>query len=232
MRVVQRGAATLVTALGVMATIPGSAGPARALAPVPLGAPCDAWELEYLLNANLKLTETPLGQGDGIYKIGPGRVVLRFDDVNGRPGGTVRMSSYDMRDHFTVKSRTLFWSTVVENDTKTRATPSQCGVAATGKLDGDKLAWSSKVAGYRVDGTITCTGALCGKFGAPPAGTTQLHIPPSPVQFSAFAFSSGLKQLKMPFTFVTKTAVPKQTSYVELAGTMVRRACVTAPICK
>ncbi len=228
----RRGAGAFAIALGVIATIPGRAEPALAPNPGPFGAACEAWELEYALNANLKLTDTPLGQGDGIYKIGPGRVTLRFDDSNGRPGGAVQMISYAMRDHFTVKSRTLFWSTVVETDTKTRATPDKCGVAAKGVLSGNKVAWTTKVNGYRVDGTVTCTGALCGKFGAPPAGTTQLHIGPSPVQFNPFELSTDLKKLHMAYTFVTKTSVPKQTSYVELAGAEVRRACVSAPVCK
>ncbi|MBK8995728.1 MAG: hypothetical protein IPM35_08270 [Myxococcales bacterium] len=207
--------AALLVAAGAAATLPGAAAP-----------PCGSWEIEYALRANLKLTDTPLGQGDGVVQIGPGRVVLRFEDRGGSPGGAVQMRRYEMRDHFTVKTRTLFWNTVVENDTKTRATPDDKGVAASGVMNKQELVWSTPVRGYRVDGKITCTGSLCGKFGAPPAGTTEIHIGPNPVQFSSFGFGPDLKRLTMPYTFVTKTKMPKQTSYVELKGNEVRRTCL------
>ena len=193
---------------------------------------CDAWRVEYALSANLKLSDTPLGQGDGVFRIGPGKVVLLFDNVGGTPGGAVKMLSYQMKDNFTVKTRTLFWNTTVTNDTQTRGTPDACGVVARGKLDGkSQLNWSSPVLGYRVDGNITCNGSLCGKFGAPPPGTTAIHIGPSPVQFSPFQLRADLRGLQMPFTFVTKTKMPKQTSYVALAGTELKRACVARPKC-
>ncbi len=213
--------AALFAAVGAVATLPGAAAP-----PTRLGPPCGSWEIEYALRANLKLTDTPLGQGDGVVQIGPGRVVLRFQDSDGKPGGAVQMRRYEMRDHFTVKTRTLFWNTVVENDTKTQATPDGSGVAAAGTLSKNQIAWSTPVRGYRVDGKITCTGAMCGKFGAPPPGTTEIHIGPNPVQFSAFTFSPDLKRLGMPYTFVTKTKMPKQTSYVELKGHEVKRSCL------
>lgn len=213
--------AVLLTAVGAVASCPSAAAP-----PTRLGPPCAAWELDYALRANLKLTDTPLGQGDGVVQIGPGRVVLRFEDKGGTPGGAVKMLRYEMRDHFTVKTRTLFWNTTVTNDTKTRATPDEKGVAASGTLAKRELAWSSPVRGYRVDGQITCNGAMCGKFGAPPPGTTEIHIGPNPVQFSSFSFSPDLKKLGMPYTFVTKTKVPKQTSYIELKGVEARRSCL------
>lgn len=198
--------------------------------PVPLGGPC-TWDLEYTLDANLELTDTPLGQGDGVVNIGPGRVVLRFEDKSGKPGGAVKMLDYRMRDHFTVKTRTLFWKTVVENDTKTRSSPDKCGVSANGSLAGNVVSWSSPVRGYRVDGTVKCTGDLCGKFGAPKEGTSQVHIGPSPVPFSDFTFGKDMKTFKMPRTFVTKTKVPKQTSYIAISGRLVRKRCVPVKAC-
>jgi hypothetical protein len=214
--------------VGLTFALPGDA---QDSAPVPLGPPCDAWDVEYTLAANLKLSDTPLGQGDGIYKIGPGRVVLRFENLSGSPGGNVQMRAYDMKEHFTIKSRTLFWSTVVETDTKTRVTPNACGVAATGKLADTKLGWSTPLSGYRTDGTLTCTGALCGKFGAPPAGKSEFHVAPHPVAFSPFDFDKGLRHFKMGYTYVSKTASPKQTAHIALAGTEVRRACVLKKPC-
>ncbi len=226
-----RLAAVTLVALAAGVSAQSFAAPAPTESPVPLGAPC-VWELKYTLNANLKLTDTPLGQGDGIVKIGPGRVVLRFEDQGGQPGGAVKMLGYQMKDHFTVKTHTLFWNTVVENDTLTRSTPDACGVSAKGTLKGNQLSWQSPVRGYRVDGTIKCTGALCGKFGAPPEGTSQIHIAPSPVPFKTFTFGKGLSTFQMPYTFVTKTAVPKQTSYLALGGTLMSKRCVPVKACK
>jgi hypothetical protein len=226
-----RLAAVLVVALATGASVQSLAAPAPTDSPAPLGSPC-VWELKYDLNASLKLTDTPLGQGDGIVKIGPGRVVLRFEDQGGHPGGAVKMLAYQMKDHFTVKTRTLFWKTVVENDTRTRSTPDACGVSASGTLKGTQLAWQSPVSGYHVDGTIKCSGDLCGKFGAPPEGTSQIHIAPSPVPFNAFTFSKDLRTFQMPYTFVTQTKVPKQKSYLALGGTLMSKRCVPIKACK
>jgi len=195
-------------------------------------APCDAWEVEYVLSARLRLSDTPLGEGDGVYPIGPGKVVLRFDDRDGQPAGHARMVSYDMREHFVITSRTLVWTTTVTTDTKTRGTPDTCGIAAEGVLASNTLAWTSPVRGYRTDGTLTCDGSLCGKFGAPPPGQSELHIGPAPVQFRSFELARDMKTFVMPETFVARTEMPKQTAHVALAGREVRRSCVQVKACR
>ncbi len=192
--------------------------------------PC-AWEIEYNLSANLKLTETPMGEGNGIYPIGPGKVVLRFENQGGQPGGDVKMLQYAMRESFTIKAKTLAWTTTVITETNTRATPNACSIAAEGTLDNHTLRWRTPVSGYRTDGTLTCSGSLCGKFGAPPAGKTPLHIGPGPVQFSAFVFGPDMQTFTMATTHVTKTTMPKQTGEVALAGREVRRVCVPVTPC-
>ncbi len=194
-------------------------------------AGCTGWKIEYALAANLQLGDTPFGQGDGVYAIGPGRTVLLFEDRDGQPGGAAAMTSYEMRESFTVKSRTLFATTTVVTDAQTRATPDACGVAASGKLKGTTLAWSSPLAGYRTDGTLTCEGSLCGKFGAPPRGTSELHMGPGPVAFGAFELSKDLKTFTMASTQVAKTEAPKQTAHVTLSGREMRRTCVQPPSC-
>jgi hypothetical protein len=194
-------------------------------------APCTAWEIEYALSANLELSETPLGQGDGVYPIGPGRIVLRLEDRDGQPGGAAAMTAYEMHEHFTVTSKTLLWTTTVVTDTQTRATPDACGIVARGVLSRTTLAWSTPVAGYRTDGTLTCEGTLCGKFGAPPPGRSELHIGPGPVPFQTFELAKDLKTFTMASTYVAKTDVPKQTAHVALAGREVRRSCVAPPSC-
>lgn len=225
-------AASRRTALVTAATI---ATAAVALAPsADAQAPaCAAWEVEYALSANLRLSDTPLGQGDGVYPIGPGRVVLRFEDAAGHPGGRVQMQSYEMREHFTVQSKALVWTTTVVTDTRTGDTPDACGVAAEGRLAGNLLGWSTPVRGYRTDGTLTCDGSMCGKFGAPPSGQSPLHIGPAPVPFEPFEFAADTKTFKMAPTFVAKTEMPKQTAHLALSGREVRRTCVAAaPACR
>lgn len=210
-------------------------GLALALASAPASAqplPCDGWEVEYALSANLRLSDTPLGQGDGVYSIGPGRVVLHFDDRDGQPAGHARMLSYDMREHFVITSKALLWTTTVTTDTKTRDTPDACGVAAEGALSGGTLTWSGPVRGYRTDGALTCDGSLCGKFGAPPPGQSPLHIGPGPVQFGAFVFGRDIKTFSMAETTVAKTEMPKQTAHLVLTGREMRRSCVQAKACR
>lgn len=191
--------------------------------------PCNSWDVEYTLAESLRLSDTPMGKGDGVYPVGPGRVTLRFDDVDGQPGGHVEMIAYEMQEHFTIESRALFWAAKVTTDTHTRGTPGACGVAE-GVLKGTTLTWTSPVNGYRTDGVLTCEGTLCGKFGAPPPGRSELHIGPGPVPFSSFQLSRDLHTFTMAETFVAKTEMPKQTAHVALAGRETRRACVQVQV--
>jgi hypothetical protein len=211
------------------------AGIALVLAPGRVAAdqppPCDAWEVEYALSANLELSDTPMKQGDGVYPVGPGTVVLRFDDHGGQPAGRVKMLSYAMKQSITVVSNALFFKTTVVTDALTRAAPDPCGVAAEGVLTGQTLAWSGPVRSVRSDGTLNCDGSLCGKFGAPPHGQSALHIGPNAVSFQPFQFSSDLKTFAMASTFVSRTEEPKETAHVALSGRETRRSCVQVKAC-
>ena len=224
-----------ISAMGKRAIAASIAG-ALALALAPSASaevvPCDAWEVEYTVAANLELRDTPMGEGDGVYKIGPGAMTLRFEDRGGKPGGAVKMLAYAMQERFQIVSKTLFWTTTVMTDTHTAATPDACWIAAEGNLTDRTLRWSTPVRGYRTDGHIICDGSLCGKFGAPPSGRTELHIGPGPVPFSAFAYGADMKSFTMPITFVSKTEMPKQTGFIALAARETRRACVAVKPCK
>lgn len=192
---------------------------------------CGGWDVEYNLSARLQLEDTPLGEGDGIYTIGPGRVVLRFEDRDGEPGGTVNMLSYTMHAHIVVKSKTLFWTTTATTDSNTRATPDVCSSAAEGTLVNRTLVWKSPVRGYRTDGTIECDGSLCGKFGAPPPGKTELHIGPGPIPFKSFEFAQDGTTFAMAKTQVEKVDKPKHTGFLALAGRETKRTCVPTRPC-
>jgi hypothetical protein len=195
-------------------------------------APCDAWDVEYVLSGMLQLSDTPMNAGDGNYAIGPGRMVLRYANVDGRPGGAVEMRAYVMRERFEIESRALFWKTHVLNDSSTTVAYDGCGVAARGVLEGTTLRWSTSIAGSRTDGTMTCTGSMCGSFGAPPPGRSELHVPPHPVLFNSLQFARDMKTFTMPSAWVAKTEKPKQTSHLALAGRESQRACVRAKPCR
>jgi hypothetical protein len=189
--------------------------------------PCDAWQVEYALAANLTLADTPHGQGNGTFSIGPGRVVLLF---SGPGQQQAQLLGYSMQEHFSLTPSTVFGSAEIDVDLTTR-TAEGCGVAY-GVRSGNTIQWSSRVRGYRSDGTTTCAGALCGKFGAPREGQNPWLLRPQDVQFGTFTFSADGSTFTMPTTFVEASKNPQQTAYVALSGREVRRTCVKPDTCR
>jgi hypothetical protein len=190
---------------------------------------CDATDVEYAVAANLRVTGTLMGAGDGEYRIGPGRIVLRFDhDPDRLPGSpsSVRMMAYDMSEKFQVVSKLVFFTTKVLTDVRSHGTPDARSVVAEGVLTDRAIRWTNVVGSFRSDGTLTCEGFFCGKFGAPPAATSEFHMGPSKMSFSRFEFSADMKTFSMQSTLDSKTANPQQESYVAFAGREMRRACV------
>lgn len=187
--------------------------------------PC-SWVVDYAMNEDLAITNTPMGEGNGVYPTGPGKVVLRFD------GQRVQMLSYSMNEHVRMKAHTLTWTTTVTSDTVTAATPDPCGVAAEGVLEGNTVRWTTPVRGVHTDGVITCSGSLCGKFGSPPPGRSEFHVPARAVRYSPFVFSPDRETFTMQKTHVVDTTMPKQSSSVSLAARETGRTCTQAPACK
>ena len=192
---------------------------------------CEAWQVEYALNATVMISDTRLGAGDGSYPNGPGQMTLRFDNRDGQPGGKVKLLDYTMKDTFTVVSKTLAWETKVTADTVSTATPDACGVEADGALDGKAVRWSGNVSGMRTDGDVICDGTFCGKFGAPPQGRSALHVAPHTVTFKPLEFAPDMKTFSMGFSIVSQQTSPSQTSRIGLAGREVRRTCVAVKSC-
>lgn len=193
---------------------------------------CEAWDIEYSLSATLSLRDTPMNAGNGDYNIGPGRTVLRIENHGGTPIGPVQMRSYEMKERFQLVSKNVLFTTKVDTDVRTMATPDACGIVTSGMLTGKRAVWSKPVSGYRSDGTLTCDGSICGQFGAPPAGTSEIHVGPDSVNFKQFEFSPDLRTMTMQSTQVAKSDSPKQTAYLALSGREVRRTCVKAPPCR
>jgi hypothetical protein len=207
----------------VAASLKFGLSPRRASAQSP-PVPCDAWEVEYALTAAIELSETPMGQGDGVYPIGPGRMTLRFEDRGGQPGGRVKLIAYDMQQSFTVVSKTLFWKTTVQTKAQTLGVLDACG-EPEGVLAANVVSWKTPINRFRTDGTLTCDGSFCGKFGAPPAGESPLHIGPNPVLLQPLRFSGDMKTFSMAKTFVARMDAPKQTTHLTLAGRETGRSC-------
>ena len=220
--------AKLLARLGAPLLVLGLVLPARAEADED---PCNAWEVEYGLNANVKLTDTTMGAGNGTWPIGPGTAVVRYDNVNGQPGGAARLLTYRMRDHFTIKTSILLASASVTAESVTRTTPNACGISADGVLAGRSLTWKTPWNGVRSDGTLHCEGGLCGKFGAPPSGDSEVHIAPHQAQFKSFEFSEDHRTFTMDWSVSSHQDSPSQTSSVQLAGRETKRTCVVAKAC-
>ncbi len=192
---------------------------------------CDAWRVEYALAANLKLTNTPHGAGNGTYTVGPGRAVILFEEHQGEPHRHAELLGYSMQEQFTMKPSSIFGSATIIADLTTE-TAEGCGVAF-GVVSGNELSWTSPIHGYRSDGTIHCEGGLCGKFEAPPPGESGFSLPPQDVQFGPFTFGpDGSTVHDGSSTFVEKSELPKQTAYIALSGREVRRVCVQANSCR
>jgi hypothetical protein len=210
----------------------GAVGAALALAVPPTGAraddppSCSAWDVEYGLSANLKITDTTMGAGDGVFPVGPGRAVVRFDSVNGGPGGHARLTSYAMHERVTITSKAAFWSATVTTETNSKAAD---GTAAEGTLQGSTLSWSGPMRGYATDGKMSCGGSLCGKFGAPPPGDSTVHMPARSIPLAPFQYGKDMKTFAMSFVQVSQSdgsSSPKQTSFEAVSGREVKRTCV------
>ncbi len=193
---------------------------------------CNAWEVEYSLAAQVQLSDTMMGAGDGVHAIGPGKLVLHFDNVNNAPGGNVKVMTYDMTDQFTVDAKVMGVGTHIVNDTHTQTTPNICGVAAQGALGSDRVVrWSGVWNGIHTDGHVTCGGSMCGRFGGPPAGQSEVHTPAHPAAFKPFEYAPDMKTFHMDYSVTAKSTSPSQTSKITFNGRETRRSCIYVKPC-
>lgn len=191
-------------------------------------ATCAAWDVEYALGGTLAIRNTRMGAGDGDHTIGPGTLTLRYESAQPAPG-SVRMTGYSMKSFFTVEAKALVFNTKVTTDTQTVAAGS-CSVAE-GTLAKTRLSWNGPVRGYKTDGTLTCDGSMCGKFGAPPQGKSEYHTPAENVTFGSFDFAADMKTFTMAASQVSKSESPQQTTYLALSGRESKRTCLATKPC-
>jgi hypothetical protein len=213
---------TLVAALAAIS----SSAPAEA------ETECTVSDVDYAVAGDLLVKDTQFGAGNGLYHMGEGRLRLRFESKDGSQPTTARLMSYDLDNHFTVDASFAAWSTHVVTQTHTSvASAGECEGAAVGQFDGGKVVWQTPVDGYHSDGSLACSGNVCGKFGAPPAGASPYHEA-SNVKFSPFQFSPDGKTFTMNFTRVSHSDSPRQTGYLALSGREMKRMCVHTTSCQ
>jgi hypothetical protein len=192
---------------------------------------CNTWEIEYTLAAQVELSDTMMGAGDGVHTIGPGTLVLHFDNVNNAPGGVVKLMTYDMTDQFTVTAKFAGVGTNVVNDTHTKTTPNICGVSAQGTYGERVLRWSTLWNGVHTDGKLNCTGSMCGRFGGPPPGQSEVHTAAHPVVFKPFEYAPDMKTFHMDSSVTAKSTNPSQTSKITFNGRETKRSCIYVKPC-
>jgi hypothetical protein len=188
---------------------------------------CESFEAEYALAANLKLADTFMGAGDGVFPTGPGKIVLRWSHPD--PDRlAVEMVSYELHMPFTLSSSALLWSAKVISNTTGRASAEGRGVVAAGTLHDRTIRWDTPLSNYHVDGTIQCDGSLCGRFGAPAAGVNEVHIPARSIPWKPFELAPDRKTFSMDYAVISHADSPKQTTLISLAGREMRRTCLGA----
>jgi hypothetical protein len=189
---------------------------------------CAAWDVTYALTGTLRISDTPMAAGDGVHPVGPGALIIRFEDHDGAPSGRARVLTFELTEHFTIHPHAVLWNASVVTDASARATPDGSGATAEGTLSGDVLRWDGPVHGYRTDGALTCDGSLCGRFGAPPPGRSPLHMASGAVQFEPLRFGRGAATFEMPYTLVSQSDSPRQRTFLAMRGREAKRTCVDA----
>jgi hypothetical protein len=192
------------------------------------GAGCVVWDATYALSGTLRISDTPMGAGDGVHAVGPGTMVLRFDDGGGAAPGHVEIRSFELLEHFALEPKSFLVSAQIITHVMARATADESGAIASGTVSGDAIQWDSPMRGYHTDGALQCTGSLCGNFGAPQPGRTPLHGAPRPVRLAPFRFKASGLTFQMPFVLVSQDKSPPQKSLLALAGRAKSWVCAQA----
>jgi hypothetical protein len=190
--------------------------------------------VEYALVAGtaLRLADTPYGAGDGYYSIGPGTARLRFADRDGAPApGDAALLDLQIVTKFVVNTTALGFKMRIATDGTVGFTPDACGVVARGTYAKAQISWDERARGYRSVGTAHCTGALCGKFGSPPAGRSQMNRPVHPVKLRTLQLRDGVTRFGIPYFEVERQRKPSQTVYLRVEARETGRRCVVTPPC-
>jgi hypothetical protein len=186
---------------------------------------CAATDSDYAVVAHVVVRNTAFGAANGEYLLGSG--TMRLHAEGGRDPWRVTLTAFELLNHLTVAVRAAVVSGQIVTLSRTSVTHDASGSSAQGSLRGGVLTWTTPVTGYRSDGTMECSGSMCGKFGAPPKGASPFHDVPPTVAFNPFTFSADGGTFTMPYALLSKADSPRQTTYLSLAGRLVRRVCTS-----
>jgi hypothetical protein len=186
---------------------------------------CTVSDVDYTIVGNLFVKDTQFGAANGQYPLGAGKMSVRFESGSNGTPTHVKLMSYELDNHLTIKASFALWWTRVETRSRTFTANTPDG-AAQGELKGTDLVWSTPIAGYHSDGSMECEGNVCGNYGAPPPGSSALHEAFTDVVFKPFHFSPDGKTFTMEFSKVSHSDSPKQTNFVSLSGRETKRVCV------
>jgi hypothetical protein len=189
------------------------------------------WEATYILLGTLRITDTPMGGGDGVHAVGPGTLVLRIESRDAPAAPRVELRSLTLAEDFTVESKAMLWSATVVTHAIAGATRDATGAIARGSIAGDILRWSGPIHAFRTDALLRCAGSLCGRFGAPPEGRSEIHEPPQDVQFSSFRFDkSGQTFQTVAPALVSHSESAGQKTFLALSGRAKSWVCITPKV--
>ena len=215
---------------------------------------CEVWELEYSLTGSFEITGTTAGLGDATREVGPGRMVIRAQDVDGAPGsGKTSILEYSLSQNFSVTAG----GGEIITETEAQADGGDCGTAL-GSLsiedvqaelvfeacdngrskpdDENDNSWGPDdsqsgdvgcLNDYQSTGNVECTAlqAVCG-FGNLDNGDNP-QDETWDQKLNSLVFSADLSSFEMAAVPVPN-AEPSSTS-LSLSGTLDSKKCVELP---
>ncbi|MGD0677333.1 MAG: hypothetical protein ABSC94_18090 [Polyangiaceae bacterium] len=189
---------------------------------------CAAWDATFTIVGTLRITDTPMGAGDGVHSVGPGKLVLRIEEGGGDASRRhVELRAFELAERFSVEPKALLFRATIVTQVMARASADASGVMARGTLEGSTVRWQGPIHGYRTDGVLRCSGSLCGQFGAPPAGESAIHSLPHDVQLQPLRFGgSGANVLMGTYALVQSDPSPSQKAFIAFAGHATSWICV------
>jgi hypothetical protein len=200
---------------------PGPAAGEMAVDAVP--GHCAVSEVRYVTSGILHIAETKMGAGDGYFPVGPGTLVLRVDAHTGH----VELAAFELHERFAIRPNAALWSATVTTDAWAHLAPNARPADVQGRLAGDGvLHWSAPLRSYRSDGALVCDGTLCGKFGAPASGRTELHAATAEVRLEPLRLARDGATFQMDYTLVSESQSPHQKTYLALAGRRAQESCL------
>jgi hypothetical protein len=187
---------------------------------------CRVFDDEYRVVESVLVKDTLFGAADGVYPLGSGTLRLRMEAQAGQQA--VKLMSYEFASRLTVESKIPVFSATVVTESRASAGLGSAQGSADGTLRDGTLTWATPITGYHSEGSIACSGMMCGRFGAPPRGMSPIPDSPATVRFDPFRFSADGATFTMPYALVSRSTSPRQSTYMAMSGRRVRRSCADA----